>query len=147
MEQYLVDYYNIIKIIHIIAVISWMAGLFYLPRLLVYHAENKNVQQALPIFKTMQRKLYFIIMQPAQIVTYLTGFYLALAGAFMTDGWMHVKLLMVFFMSIYHFYLNYIRKCFKNNNMAYTGRFLRILNEVPTVLLIVIITMVVLKPF
>lgn len=147
MGQNMMDYYNIIKIIHIVAVISWMAGLFYLPRLLVYHAENKDVCQALPIFQTMQRKLYVIIMQPAQFVTYITGFYLAVSGAFMVDGWMHIKLLIVFFMSIYHFFLNYIRKCFKNNNITYTGRFLRILNEVPTLLLIIVITMVVLKPF
>jgi len=135
------------KIVHLVSLISWMAGLFYLPRLLVYHADNKNIPNLPGVFKTMQRKLYMMIMQPAQILTYISGMYLAYEGMFLTDGWMHTKILFVFFLSVYHFYLNFIRKCFNNDNIRYSGLRLRIINEIPTALLIIIVTLVILKPF
>lgn len=141
------DLFFIMKIIHLVSLISWMAGLFYLPRLFVYHAENKHIPNLPDVFKTMQRKLYMVIMQPAQILTYISGLYLAYDGMFLKDGWMHAKILFVFFLSVYHFYLNYIRKCFNNNTIRYSGLRLRIINEIPTALLIIIVTLVILKPF
>ncbi|HCU07105.1 MAG TPA: protoporphyrinogen oxidase HemJ [Holosporales bacterium] len=141
------DLFFIMKIIHIVSLISWMAGLFYLPRLLVYHAENKDIPKLPSVFKTMQRKLYMFIMQPAQALTYISGLYLAYDGMFLKDGWMHAKILFVFFLSTYHFYLNYIRKCFNNDIIRYSGLRLRIINEIPTALLIIIVTLVILKPF
>ena len=143
----MLDLFSVIKIIHIVSMVSWMAGLFYFPRLLVYHAENKDTPNLPPVFKVMQCKLYTIIMQPAQILTYITGLYLAYDGAFLKDGWMHAKILFVFFLSVYHFYLNYLRKCFINDDIRFGGLRLRIINEIPTVLLIIIITLVILKPF
>lgn len=141
------DLFFIMKIVHLVALISWMAGLFYLPRLLVYHAENKDIPNLPNVFKTMQRKLYVIIMQPAQVLTYISGVYLAYEGMFLKEGWMHAKILFVFLLSAYHFYLNYIRKCFNNNDIRYSGLRLRIINEIPTALLIIIVTLVILKPF
>ncbi|CAO5675442.1 MAG: hypothetical protein HEEMFOPI_00235 [Holosporales bacterium] len=139
--------YLYIKILHIIAFVSWMAGLFYLPRLFVYHVENQNVEGINPVFLTMQNKLFKIIMMPAHIITYLTGFHLMFVGDFVQQPWMHLKLFLIFVLTGYHYYLYFCHKRLIHNVKAYSGRYFRILNEVPTIVLIVVVSLVILKPF
>ncbi|MBP9752651.1 MAG: protoporphyrinogen oxidase HemJ [Proteobacteria bacterium] len=139
--------YLYIKILHILAFVSWMAGLFYLPRLFVYHVENQNIEAMHAVFLTMQRKLFKFIMMPAHIVTYLTGFHLMMTGDFMQQPWMHVKLFFVLLLTFYHYYLYFCHKKLINNVKAYSGRYFRVLNEVPTIILIVVVSLVILKPF
>ncbi|CAO4839108.1 MAG: hypothetical protein CNLJKLNK_00885 [Holosporales bacterium] len=137
--------YEIIKIIHIIAVICWMAGLFYLPRLFVYHVEEAKKYSAEPLFLKMQDKLYRFIMQPSLVVTFISGLYLAYDAGFFQSPWFHAKFLAVVLMALFHFYLRSIHKKLSRNEMPLTGRYLRMINEIPTILLILIIVLVVLK--
>ncbi|CAO5679097.1 MAG: hypothetical protein NEHIOOID_00207 [Holosporales bacterium] len=137
--------YDILKIIHIIAVICWMAGLFYLPRLFVYHVEEAKKYNAEPLFLKMQDKLYRFIMQPSLVITFLSGLYLAYDAGFFKSPWFHMKFLAVFLMAIFHFYLRGIHKKLLRNDIPFSGRYLRMINEIPTVLLIVIVILVVLK--
>lgn len=137
--------YDIIKIIHIIAVICWMAGLFYLPRLFVYHIEEAGHYGAQPLFNKMQDKLFRFIMQPSLALSFVSGFYLAYEADAFKQGWFHGKLLAVILMAVFHFYLRYCHVALLKNNNTFSGRYFRILNEVPTVLLIFIIVCVVLK--
>lgn len=137
--------YDIVKIIHIIAVICWMAGLFYLPRLFVYHVEEANKYGAEPLFLIMQDKLYRFIMRPSLVVVYISGLYLAYDAGFFRSPWFHGKFLAVFFLTIFHFYLRWIYKKLLKNEIRFTGKYLRIINEIPTFLLIIIIILVVLK--
>lgn len=139
--------YEIVKIIHLVAVISWMAGLFYLPRLFVYHVEESSQYNAEKLFQKMEHKLFTIIMMPAFVVTYLSGFYLAIIGDFLLDKWFILKLFTVFLLTAYHYVLRFCKKKLIHSIGFRSGRFFRILNEVPTVLLIIIITLVILKPF
>lgn len=146
IEDFLSDWMLWIKSIHIIAVIAWMAGLFYLPRLFVYHVEQKN-ESLHQTFCIMERKLYCVIMQPAMHLSLLFGFILSMIQDTWLMPWFHIKMLAVIFLIAYHFFLNHCRISLWKNSCTYTGRFFRILNEVPTFLLIVIVFMVVLKPF
>jgi len=142
------DTYLIYKSIHLISVISWMAGLLYLPRIFVYHAEKNEIDSISEVFKTMERKLYFFIMYPAMIISWLFALImLNKNSALLSAGWMHMKILMVILLTAYHFYLGYCLKQFKNNKNTKSSKFFRITNEIPTILLIFIVFLAILKPF
>ena len=142
------DTYLIYKSLHLIAVISWMAGLLYLPRIFVYHSENTNTSLISEIFKTMEKKLYFYIMMPAMILSWIFGLILISIIGFdiLSTLWIQLKLLFVVLLTFYHFYLGQCLKnlAFEQNNK--TSKFFRIINEIPTILLILIVFIVVFKP-
>ena len=142
------DSYLIYKSLHLISVISWMAGLLYLPRIFVYHAENNETSSVSDIFKTMERKLYFFIMYPAMILSWLFALIMIHKNySLLSAGWMHMKILLVLFLTFYHFYLGSCLKKFKNDNNTKSSKFFRITNEIPTILLILIVFLAILKPF
>lgn len=139
--------YLSIKAFHIMAVISWMAAMFYLPRLMVYHCDAPVGSQQSETFKIMERRLLKAICNPAMIATWLAGLYLLWDGGWITDGWMHAKLTLVLILSGFHGMLvRWVRE-FANDERKRTPRFYRIANEVPTLLMIGIVLLVVLKPF
>ena len=140
--------YLLFKSLHLIAVISWMAGLLYLPRIFVYHVENFEKKEATDIFETMERRLYFYIMRPAMIATWLFGVILIYINGLdiFSQLWMHIKLTLVIFLTIYHEYLGICLKSLKLRTNTKTSKFFRIINEVPTIILILIIFIVVFKP-
>ena len=141
--------YLLFKSIHLIAVISWMAGLLYLPRIFVYHAENIENINSSNIFKTMERKLFYYIMTPAMILSWIFGLMLIFTLGFdvLNQLWMQIKLVLVLLLTIYHFYLGKCVSGFVNNKNNNSSKFYRIINEVPTILLIIIVFTVVFKPF
>tara|TARA_Y100000590_G_scaffold356642_1_gene410975 strand:- start:214 stop:645 length:432 start_codon:yes stop_codon:yes gene_type:complete len=139
--------YLIFKALHLIAVISWMAGLLYLPRIFVYHSEtDKNEVQE--TFKIMEKRLFLYIMNPAMILSWLFGFLLihSIGLQSLKDSWLVAKLVLVVSLTFYHFFLFDCLKKFSINRNHRSPKFFRIINEVPTVLLIVIIFLVVFKP-
>ena len=140
--------YLLFKSLHLIAVISWMAGLLYLPRIFVYHTENLKNDKISSIFKTMERKLYFFIMMPAMIVTWIFGLILIsnLGFEIFSTLWVQLKLLLVVLLTLYHFYLAKLLEDFKMEQNTKSSNFFRIINEVPTILLILIVFIVVFKP-
>tara|TARA_B100000900_G_C20538700_1_gene699452 strand:+ start:577 stop:1011 length:435 start_codon:yes stop_codon:yes gene_type:complete len=140
--------YLVYKAIHLIAVISWMAGLLYLPRIFVYHAENIEFGKISEVFKTMEKKLYFYIMTPAMILSWIFGLLLIGSIGFdqLSTHWLKTKLILVLLLTIYHFYLGTCLKNFKLDINTKSPRFFRVFNEVPTILLILIIFIVVFKP-
>lgn len=141
--------YPWLKAIHLIAAFAWMAGMFYLPRLYVYHAEaGANTPQA-KTFKVMERRLLKVIMNPAMIVTIAVGLWLAF-GADAVDlkaGWLHVKIGLVVLLTALHGFLAKWRKDFEADRIPHSSKFFRVVNEIPTVLLIGIVIMVVVRPF
>ena len=143
--------YLLFKSIHLIAVISWMAGLLYLPRIFVYHSEsvrdNKS-EDLMETFKVMERRLLVYIMNPAMIVSWIFGVLLIHTIGMDSFGsiWLQLKLAFVIILTIYHFFLFQCLKKFDENNNSYSSRFYRIINEIPTILLIAIIFVVVFKP-
>jgi len=141
--------YLLFKSLHLIAVISWMAGLLYLPRIFVYHTENIQDTNTSNIFKTMERKLYYYIMMPAMVLSWIFGLILILILGFavINELWMQIKLILVIVLTIYHFYLGNCVSSFANNQNNNSSKFYRIINEVPTILLIIIVFIVVFKPF
>ncbi|MGL1920457.1 MAG: protoporphyrinogen oxidase HemJ [Hyphomicrobiales bacterium] len=148
--QWIAENYSIIKAIHIISVISWMAGLLYLPRLFVNHANNIDNAQVSEVFRPMERKLLKYIMNPAMILTWTFGLLLAsMPGLidFKTDMWFHIKFLAVIFMTIYHMYLGNQRKKFITGEGIKSAKFYKLINEIPTILMIIIVVMVVVRPF
>jgi protoporphyrinogen IX oxidase len=136
-----------IKALHILAVISWMAGMLYLPRLFVYHADVEKGSQASETFKIMERRLLRGIMNPAMIVVWLSGLYIAYAFGEFRAPWLHAKISLVFLMSAIHGYLARQTRVFAEDRNDRSSRFYRVVNEVPTVLLIGIVILVVVKPF
>lgn len=141
------DLYSLIKALHVIAVISWMAGMLYLPRLMVYHcaAEAGSVQSE--TFKVMERRLLKAIINPAMIVTWLAGLYLAYAGGWYLAGWFHAKFALVLVLSGFHGALSRWVRDFAQDTNTRPARFFRIANEVPTLLMVGIVILVVVKPF
>ena len=139
--------YLLFKSLHLIAVISWMAGLLYLPRIFVYHSEANDSSQK-TVFKTMERKLYNYIMMPAMILSWLFGFLLIHSLGFSVFGelWMQIKIVSVVIMTYYHFTLGKYLNDFAIDNNQKTSKFFRIYNEIPTVILIVVIFVVIFKP-
>ena len=140
--------YLLFKSLHLIVVISWMAGLLYLPRIFVYHVENINDQNSSNIFKIMERKLYFYIMMPAMFLSWFFGLILISIIGFdvLSTTWIQLKLIFVILLSFYHFYLGYFLSKLKSDQNTKTSRFFRIINEAPTILLILIVFIVIFKP-
>jgi protoporphyrinogen IX oxidase len=139
--------YEWIKALHVIAVIAWMAGMLYLPRLFVYHCDAEIGSKQSETFKMMEHRLLKAIVNPAMAVTWLAGLYLAWAGHWLSAGWLHWKLLLVIAMSGMHGFLARCVKDFAADRNRRSQRFYRFINEVPTVLMIVIVILVVVKPF
>jgi putative membrane protein len=149
MTRWLIAASPWIKAVHILAVIAWMAGLFYLPRLFVYHAMARAGSEAAETFKIMERRLERAIMTPAMIATWLFG--LMLAG---TPGlvdwrreWLPTKLVLVAILTAFHFWLSRLRRIFAADRNRHSARFYRVINELPTLALIAIVILVVVKPF
>ena len=139
--------YLIFKALHLIAVISWMAGLLYLPRIFVYHADTKK-NDVHEVFKIMEKRLFLYIMNPAMILSWLFGFLLIheIGINSLKEFWLIVKLILVISLTFYHFFLFICLKKFSENNNTRSTKFFRYINEVPTILLIAIIFIVVFKP-
>ena len=140
--------YLLFKSLQLISVISWMAGLLYLPRIFVYHSQNNTQQIISEVFKVMERKLFFYIMTPAMILSWAFGLILIHEIGFDKLGqtWMILKLIFVILLTFYHFYLGKILRQFKEDSNTYTHKFYRLINEIPTLLLILIIFVVIFKP-
>lgn len=149
MSEFLAGAYPTLKALHIIAVIAWMAGLLYLPRLFVYHCAAKPGGEASETFKVMERRLFRGIMNPAMIAVWIFGPALAFApqSGGWSQPWLHTKLLLVIALTVLHHMMGRWRKAFERDANVRTARFFRIMNEVPTVLLVAIVFLVVLKPF
>ena len=143
------EVYPWIKVLHVLAVISWMAGLFYLPRLYVYHAENLGLKELPGVFLVMERRLLKAIMRPAAIVALLTGLGLIHLGSWYgpVPVWLWLKLLLVAGMAGFHGLLEVHAVRYREGREQQTGRYFRIINEVPTLLLIGIVILVIVKPF
>ena len=139
--------YLLFKSLHLIAVISWMAGLLYLPRIFVYHSENNN-EIISSVFKTMERKLFYYIMTPAMAISWLFGLLLIHEIGFdqLANLWLQLKLTFVILLTVYHFYLGLLLNHFKLDQNKRTSKFYRYINEIPTLLLILIVFIVVFKP-
>ena len=137
--------FNIIKTVHIISVISWMAGLLYLPRIFVYHADSNITKETSFTFKVMERKLYRFIMTPAAILTWATG--ISMIHYFGFENWLLLKVLFVFGLTIFHLYCGKWLRLFALEKNSNSSKFYRIRNEVPTVLLILVVIFVIFKPF
>ena len=142
------NYYLLFKSLHLITVISWMAGLLYLPRIFVYHAENSDDKKISDVFKIMEKKLYIYIMTPAMILSWLFGLLLIHSIGFQQLGqtWMILKIIFVIFLSLYHFYLGQTLNKFKIDQNTHSHKFYRLINEIPTILLILIVFVVIFKP-
>jgi len=139
--------YDWIKALHVIAVISWMAGMLYLPRLFVYHCEAEIGSKQSETFKVMERRLLKAIINPAMIVAWLAGLWLAWRGGWYLSGWFHVKFALALAMSAAHgFFVGRVRDFAEDKNSR-SQKFYRIINEVPTVLMILIVILVIVKPF
>ena len=139
--------YLLFKSLHLIAVISWMAGLLYLPRIFVYHSEASHESQK-DVFKTMERKLYNYIMMPAMLLSWLFGVLLihSLGFTVLNELWMQIKTVLVLILTFYHFLLGKYLNDFAIDSIKKTSKFFRIINEVPTIILIVVVFVVVFKP-
>lgn len=135
-----------IKALHVLALIAWMAGLLYLPRLFVYHVGVAKGSEASETFKIMERRLLKAIMNPAMIVTWLTGLYIAYAFGYFKAPWLHAKLTLVLILSAFHGYLVGRVRAFAEDRNDKSGKFYRVINEIPTLLLIGIVILVVVKP-
>lgn len=141
-------FYNGLTAIHVLAVIAWMAGMLYLPRLYVYHAMVKQGGEAAKTFEMMEEKLLRIIMNGALIAVWISGLWLALAGGWLTgQGWLHAKLALVIAMSGLHGWFAVLRKKFLKGPAPFSHKTLRLINETPFILLIPIVFLVLLKPF
>jgi putative membrane protein len=141
------DLYLWLKAAHIVAVIAWMAGMLYLPRLFVYHCEAPPASTQSETFKVMERRLLRAIINPAMVATWAFGLWLAWDVGFFVDGWLHLKLALVVALSALHgFFATCVRDFAADRNRR-SQRFYRIINEIPTLLMIVIVVLVVVKPF
>ena len=140
--------YLLFKSLHLIAVVSWMAGLLYLPRIFVYHVENKDKKEATNIFVVMEKRLFIYIMRPAMVLTWVFGLILIYLNGIeiFSQLWMQIKLVLVILLSAYNDYLGRCLVSLKNNSNSRSSKFFRIINEVPTILLILIVFIVIFKP-
>lgn len=143
------DLYSWIKALHVISVIAWMAGMFYLPRLYIYHVDAPVGSPQSETFKVMERRLLRAIINPAMIASFVFGIWMLslLGSAVWSQGWWHVKLTMVLLMGTYHMFLSRWRRDFEADRNRRSAKFYRFANEIPTVLMIVIVVMVIVKPF
>ena len=140
--------YLLFKSLHLISVISWMAGLLYLPRIFVYHSENNSEIKTSEIFKIMEKKLYFYIMTPAMALSWIFGLLLIHTIGFqqLAQTWLILKIVFVVILTVYHFYLGNILNQFKLDQNKRSHKFYRYINEIPTILLILIVFVVIFKP-
>ncbi|MEO0622099.1 MAG: protoporphyrinogen oxidase HemJ [Pseudomonadota bacterium] len=151
MQDLLLDWYDWLKALHVMSVIAWMAGIFYLPRLFVYHAERAAVGSELSeTFKVMELKLFRYIMNPAMMATWLFGLLMMVAlgwegisGAY----WLHAKIVLILGMTWFHHWLGLRRKEFDRDANTHSGRTYRLMNEVPTLMMVGIVILVIVKPF
>ena len=137
--------YNWVKILHISFVVAWMAGLLYLPRLFVYHKENSDEVKITAIFKIMEFRLYYYIMNPALVLVWSSGLYLGYILGF--DTWLIVKIGLVFILTVYHIYLSVHLKDFEKDFQKRTSKYFRIINEIPFLILFFVLILVIMKPF
>ncbi len=138
---------TLVLAIHLFALIAWMVVLLYLPRLFVYHVDTLPEQEADSIFRIMERRLLQIIGTPAMLLTWLSGLTLAFGQGFLGEGWLHGKLMCVALLTAFHFWLASLRKAFLAGKRPVSARALRWLNEIPSVLLVIILLLVLFKPF
>jgi len=142
------NYYLLFKSLHLISIISWMAGLLYLPRIFVYHAEKINEQNISETFKIMERRLMNFIMIPAMILSWIFGILLILVNADSIYGslYLSIKLILVILLTVYHFFLMTCVWNFEKNQNSHSAKFYRFINEIPTILLIAIVFIIIFKP-
>ena len=140
--------YLLIKSLHLIAVVSWMAGLLYLPRIFVYHVENKEKKEVTAIFEVMEKKLFYYIMRPAMIFSWIFGIILIYLNGIeiFFQLWIQIKIVLVILLSIYNDYLGKCLVSLKNNSNTKSSKFFRIINEIPTIILIITVFLVIFKP-
>ena len=140
--------YLLFKSLHLIAAFSWMAGLLYLPRIFVYHVENKEKKEATNTFEVMEKRLFFYIMRPAMIFTWIFGLILIYLNGIeiFSQLWIQIKIVLVVLLSVYNDYLGKCLRSLKNNTNTRSSKFFRIINEIPTIILIFIIFIVIFKP-
>jgi len=140
--------YLLFKSLHLIAVVSWMAGLLYLPRIFVYHVENEKKKEATDIFEVMERRLFFYIMRPAMIFTWVFGLILIYLNGIeiFSQLWMQIKIVLVILLSVYNDYLGRCLTSLKNSTNTKSAKFFRIINEIPTVILIIVVFLAIFKP-
>ena len=140
--------YLLFKSLHLIVAISWMAGLLYLPRIFVYHVENKEKKEATDIFEIMEKRLFYYIMRPAMIFTWIFGLVLIYLNGIeiFSQLWMQIKIVLVILLSVYNDYLGKCLLSLKDNSNTRSSKFFRVINEVPTIMLIFIVFLVVFKP-
>ncbi|KIL97876.1 Protoporphyrinogen IX oxidase form HemJ [Paramagnetospirillum magnetotacticum MS-1] len=136
-----------VKAVHVIAIISWMAGLLYLPRLFVYHCTVKPRSEASETFKIMERRLIKAIMTPAMVLAWGLGLFMAVEGGLFSHGWFHIKLTGAVAMTGAHFFLARCKDDFAGDRNTRSEKFYRVINEVPTLLMIVMVIVVIVKPF
>ena len=137
--------YHWVKILHISFMVAWMAGLLYLPRLFVYHKENENEVKITSVFKIMEYRLYYYILNPAATLVWFTGIYLGYILGF--DTWLIVKIGLVFILTVYHIYLSVHLKDFEKDIQKRTSKYFRIINEIPFLILFFVLILVIMKPF
>ena len=140
--------YLLFKSLHLIAIVSWMAGLLYLPRIFVYHVENKEKKIVTDVFEVMERRLFFYIMRPAMIFSWVFGLILIFLNGIeiFSQLWMQIKIILVIILSGYNDYLGRCRVALKNSTNTKSAKFYRIINEVPTVILVVVVFVAIFKP-
>ena len=140
--------YLLFKSLHLIAVVSWMAGLLYLPRIFVYHVENKQKKEATDIFEVMEKRLFFYIMRPAMVFTWVFGLTLIYINGLdiFSQLWFQIKIVLVILLSAYNDYLGKCLVALKNSKNTKSAKFFRIINEIPTVILIIVIFSAIFKP-
>ena len=140
--------YLLFKSLHLIAVVSWMAGLLYLPRIFVYHAENKDKKLVTDVFEVMEKRLFFYIMRPAMIFTWVFGLILIYLNGIeiFSQTWMQIKIVLVILLSAYNDYLGRCIVSLKNSTNTKTAKFFRIINEISTVILIIVVFLAIFKP-
>ena len=140
--------YLLFKSLHLIAVVSWMAGLLYLPRIFVYHVENKEKEEATDIFEVMEKKLFYYIMRPAMILTWIFGLVLIYLNGteIFSQLWMQIKIVLVILLSAYNDYLGKCLLNLKNSTNTKSSKFFRIINEIPTLILIIVVFLAIFKP-
>ena len=140
--------YLLFKSLHLTAVISWMAGLLYLPRIFVYHVENKEKKETTGVFETMERRLFFYIMRPAMVLAWAFGLILIYLNGIeiFLQLWMQIKILLVVLLSVYNDYLGRCLAALKNSTNTKSAKFFRIINEIPTLILIIVVFLAIFKP-
>ncbi|VAW06777.1 Protoporphyrinogen IX oxidase, novel form, HemJ [hydrothermal vent metagenome] len=147
MIEFFATYYNWFLFLHIVTVISWMAGMFYMPRLFVYHSRLAVGSEASEMFKEMERKLIRIIINPAMILAWIFGLCMAFGQDYWGDIWFQVKFTCVMIMSGFHGFLSRWRRQFARDENTHSEKFYRVVNEIPTIFMIFIVFLVIMKPF